>query len=105
MKAGRWDRRTRTYKAVEARIEEISKALKPSLSPQKRILVREIATLEAVLLQPLDLHLSRVKIVKRGGKVDGAVELRMRLSARLQELLTAVGLDRVKRQPRPLWRQ
>lgn len=103
MKRHKWDRRTREYRAIEAKEHELCKALRTSLSPQKRALVHEIATLEAVLLPPLDVYLSRAKIVRRGGKVDGAVELRLRLSARLQELLEAVGLDKVKRQPRPPW--
>ena len=103
LKAGRLDRRTKVSKAVEARIREWSKALGASLSPQKGALLREAAEIEAVLAQPLTAHLATVRIVRRG-KVDPAVELRLRLSSQLRDLLTAVGLDKVKRQPRPLWR-
>ncbi|MBI2998248.1 MAG: hypothetical protein HYY46_07300 [Deltaproteobacteria bacterium] len=105
MKGGKWDRRTRTYRAVAARERELCKALGPSMSPQKAGLVREIATLEAVLLPPLDMYLSGVKIVKRGGKIDGAVEVRLRLGVHLKELLKEIGLDKVKRPPRPLWQR
>jgi len=105
IKGGRWDRRTRTYRAVEARIQEICKALGPSMSPQKAVLVREIATLEAVLLPPLDVYLAGVKIVKRGGKVDGAVEVRLRLGVHLKELLKEIGLERVRRTAKPIWQR
>lgn len=105
LKRRKWDRRTREWRAITARERELCKALGPSMSPQKAALVREVATLEAVLLSPLDVYLAGAKIVKRGGKVDGAVELRLRLSGRLQDLLTAVGLDKVKRQARPLWQR
>lgn len=103
MKAGRLDRRTRVSKTIEARVREWSKALGPSISPQKAALLREAAEIERVLCEPLTAHLAAVRIVRRG-KVDPAVELRLRLSARLQDLLAAVGLERVKRQPKPLWR-
>lgn len=102
MKGGRWDRRTREYRAVEAKMRAYSKALGTSLSPQKASLLRQAAVLEVVFIEPLDAYLASVRIVRRG-KVDRAVELRLRLSTRLQELLSAVGLEKVRRQPKPLW--
>ena len=105
IKGHRWDRRTRTYKAVEAKVRAYSKALGTSLSPQKASLLREAATLEVVLSEPLTIHLASVKHVVRKGKVNPAVELRLRLSSQLRDLLTAVGLDKVKRQVVPFWQR
>lgn len=105
LKGARFDRRRREWKAIATRMKEYSRSLGRSISPQKATLLREIATLEAVLLPPLDLYLAGAKIVKRGGKVDGAVELRLRLSTRLLELLQAVGLDRVRRTPSAPWQR
>jgi hypothetical protein len=105
LKGHRWDRRTRTYRAIQAKVKAYSKALGTSLSPQKRALLLEAATLEVVLSEPLTIHLASVKHVVRKGKVNPAFELRLKLSARLQELLAAVGLDKVKRQPTPFWQR
>lgn len=101
----RWDRRTRAYKAITTRERKLCKALGPAATPQRRALAHEIAVIETILLPPLDQHLSGVHIVTARGKTAPALVLRMKLSARLQELLTAVGLDRVKRTPTPAWQR
>lgn len=105
MKGARWDRRRREYKAIAARERELCKALGPKATPQRRALTHEIALLEVVLLPPLDVHLSGVQIVTARGKTAPALALRMKLSVRLQELLAALGLDKVKRTPTPAWRR
>lgn len=105
LKGHRWDRRTRTYRAIAARERELCKALGPSISPQKRALAHEIAVIETVLLPPLDTHLAATQIVTVRGKTAPAIALRMRLSDRLQTLLISLGLEKVKRQPTPFWQR
>lgn len=105
MKGHRWDRRTREYRAIAGRERKLCRALGAAATPQRRALAHEIAVLEVVLLPPLDVHLSGAQIVNRRGKTAPALALRLKLSTRLQELLQAVGLDRVKRTPPAPWQR
>lgn len=103
LKGHRWDRRTRTYRQVEARMREYSKALGGRVSPQKAFLLREAAVLEHVLIEPMDVYLSGLKSPIRKGKVNPAVEIRLKLSVHVRDLLELAGWERVKRAPRPLF--
>lgn len=105
MKGARWDRRRREYKALARRERELCKALGPQATPQRRALAHEIAVIETVLLPPLDQHLSGVQIVSARGRTAPALALRLKLSTRLQELLTALGLDKVQRRVVPAWQR
>ena len=103
LQGGQLDRRTRTYRAAQRKMREYRKALAGKMTPQIEFLIREAALFEHVLIDPLDPYLAGVRLVRKG-RPHPLLEIRLKLSAHVRDLLQLAGLDKVKRQSKLPWR-
>lgn len=97
VKDGRMDRRSAVYRRIQKRIAEYRRALGREISPQKLTLLTDIARTEVLLLEPLDLYLSRLSGPISKGRPRPAVLLRLQLANHIKDGLMKVGLGKVKR--------